>query len=45
MVVWGIRPPDPPEMAETLKFQVKVLKYEMLCSLKVARNSGLETTP
>jgi len=21
MVVWGIRPPDPPEMAETLKFQ------------------------
>jgi len=32
MVVWGIRPPFPPdplEMAETLKFQAKVFKYEM----------------
>jgi len=45
MVVWGIRPPDPPdlaEMAETLKFQAKVFKYEMPYGLKIAPNPRLK---
>ena len=44
MVVRGIRPPDPAEMAETLKFQAKVFKYEMPCGLKVAPNPRLKAT-
>jgi len=42
VVVWGIRPPDPPEMAETLKFQAKVFKYEMPYGLKIAPNPRLK---
>ena len=42
MVVRGIRLPDPPEMAETLKFQAKVFKYEMPYGLKIAPNPRLK---
>jgi len=42
MVVWGIRPPDPPEMVETLKFQAKVFKYEIPYGLKIAPNPRLK---